>query len=106
MKKKFAEIINEGCKAGKTVEEINKELKEAGANFYLNPDGSVAGWTEQEMKEGFIPAEEEPADVKHMYDYFSYNPANAGQTIRVTAPDGTYDITWDEGGHPEKAVRV
>ena len=106
MKKKFAEIINEGKAAGKSIEAINAELEAAGANFYLNPDGGVAGWTEQEMKEGFIPAEEEPFDVKHMYDYFSYNPANAGQTIRVTAPEGTYDITWDEDGHPEKAVRV
>ena len=102
----FENIINEGKKNGKTVEAINKELKEAGANFHLNPDGGVANWTEAEMTEGFIPAETEPADVKHMYDYFSYNPANAGQTIRVTAPEGTYDITWDEGGHPEKAVRV
>lgn len=106
MEKKFAEIINEGCRAGKTIEEINKELKEAGANFHLNPDGGVANWTEQEMKEGFISAEKEPEDVKHMYDYFSYNPANAGRTIRVTAPEGTYDVTWDEGGHPVKAVRV
>ena len=106
MEKKFAEIINEGKATGKSVEAINTELEAAGANFYLDPNGRVSGWTEQEMKEGFIPAEEEPADVKHMYDYFSYNPANAGQTIRVTAPEGTYDITWDEGGHPEKAVRV
>lgn len=105
MDKRFADIINEGCKAGKTVEEINQELKAAGANFHLDADGKVAGWTEQEMKEGFIPTEEEPADVKHMYDYFNYNPANAGQTIRVTAPEGTYDITWDEGGRPVKAVR-
>ena len=106
MEKKFTKIINEGKKQGAPVEAINAELKAAGANFHLNPDGSVAGWTEQEMKEGFISAEEEPADVKHMYDYFSYNPANAGQTIRVTAPEGTYDITWDKDGHPEKAVRV
>ena len=106
MEKKFAEIINEGKATGKTIEAINAELEAAGANFYLDPDGRPAGWTEQEMKEGFIPAEKEPADVKHMYDYFSYNPANAGQTIRVTAPEGTYDITWDENGHPEKAVRV
>lgn len=106
MEKKFAEIINEGCKAGKTVAEINKELKAAGANFHLNPDGGVANWTEAEMAEGFIPAGTEPADVKHMYDYFSYNPANAGQTIRVTAPEGTYDVSWDEDGHPVKAVRV
>ena len=106
MKKKFAEIINEGKAVGKTIEAINAELEAAGANFYLNPDGGVAGWTEDEMREGFIPAEEEPSDVKHMYDYFSYNPANAGQTIRITAPEGTYDITWDKDGHPEKAVRV
>lgn len=106
MKKKFAEIINEGCKAGKTVEEINKELKEAGANFYLNPDGGVAGWTEQEMKEGFIPAEKEPEDVRHLRDYMRYDVTKAGQTVRVETPEGTYDITWDEDGHPEKAVRV
>lgn len=105
MELKYANIINEGRKAGKTVEQINAELKAAGANFHLNPDGGVAGWTEQEMKEGFIPTEEEPADVKHMYDYFNYNPANAGQTIRVQVPEGTYDVTWDEDGRPVKAVR-
>ena len=49
MEKKFAEIINEGKKDGKTIEEINKLLKEAGANFHLNADGGTAGWTEAEM---------------------------------------------------------
>ena len=106
MEKIYENIINEGKKNGKTIEAINVELKEAGANFHLNPDGGVANWTEDEMREGFIPAEKELEDVKHMYDYFSYNPANAGRTIRVTAPEGTYDVTWDKGGHPVKAVRV
>lgn len=106
MDKKFAEIINEGKKNGKSIEEINNALESAGANFFIDPDVRTAGWTEAEMAEGFIPNEGEHADVKHMYDYFSYNPANAGQTIRVTAPEGTYDITWDKDGHPEKAVRV
>ena len=106
MKKKFAEIINEGCKSGKTIEAINKELKEAGANFHLNPDGGIAGWTEQEMNEGFTPATDEAKDVVHLHDYMRYSNANAGKTIRVSVPEGTYDITWDEGGHPEKAVRV
>ena len=50
MEKIYENIINEGKKNGKTVETINAELKEAGANFHLNPDGGVAGWTEQEMK--------------------------------------------------------
>ena len=106
MKKKFAEIINEGCKAGKTIEAINAELKAAGANFHLNHDGGVANWTGAEMAEGFIPATDEAKDVVHLHDYMRYSNANAGKTIRVSVPEGTYDITWDEGGHPEKAVRV
>jgi len=62
MEKKYVDIINEGKKQGAPVEAINAELKAAGANFHLNPDGSVAGWTEQEMKEGFIPAEDDRKD--------------------------------------------
>ena len=106
MEKKFAEIINEGCKSGKTIEAINKELKEAGANFHLNPDGGVAGWTEAEMAEGFIPNEGESADVRHLHDYMRYNPAKANTEEEVWVPEGHYRITFDEGGHPVKAVRV
>ena len=106
MEKKFAEIINEGKKNGKAIETVNAELKAAGANFHLNHDGYIVGWTEQEMAEGFIPAETELEDVKHLHDYMRYDVAKAGQTVRVETPEGTYDITWDEGGHPEKAVRV
>ena len=106
MEKKFAEIINEGCKSGKTIEAINAELKAAGATFHLNPDGGVASWTDKEMAEGFIPNEGESADVRHLYDYMRHDVTKAGQTVRVDTPEGTYDITWDEGGHPEKAVRV
>ena len=106
MEKKFAEIINEGKATGKTVEAINKELKEAGANFHLTPDGCIAGWSDKEMAEGFILAETEPADVKHLHDYMRYDVTKAGQTVRVETPGGVYDITWDEDGHPEKAVRV
>lgn len=106
MEKKFEKIIANGKKNGKTVETINAELKEVGANFHLNPDGGVAGWTEAEMAEGFIPAETEPEDVRHLHDYMRYDVTKAGQTVRVETPEGTYDITWDEGGHPVKAVRV
>lgn len=106
MKKKFAVIINEGCKAGKTVEEINQELKAAGANFHLDADGKVAGWTDQEMAEGFIPAETEPADVRHLHDVMRYDTEKAGETLRIQCAEGVYDVTWDVYGHPEKAVRV
>ena len=106
MEKIYENIINEGKKNGKTIEAINVELKEAGANFHLNPDGGVANWTEQEMKEGFIPAEKEPEDVKHLHDYMRYDVTKAGQTVRVETPEGTYDINFDEGGHPKTATRV
>lgn len=77
MEKKYAEIINEGKKQGAPVEAINAELKAAGANFHLNPDGSVAGWTEQEMKEGFIPAEDDGKDGL-------YEIASDGKPIRYS----------------------
>lgn len=104
MNKTFENIINEGKKNGKKLSEINAELKAAGANFHLDADGKVAGWTDQEMAEGFMPGA--PAeDVKHLRDYMRYNPEMAGQTIRVQVPEGAYDVTWDEDGRPVKAVR-
>lgn len=104
MEKKFEDIINEGKKNGESIEVINTKLKAAGANFHLNPDGGEAGWTEQEMREGFQPGE--PAkDAVHLHDIMRYNPANAGKTIRVSVVEGTYDVTWNENGNPEKAIK-
>ena len=77
MEKKYAEIITEGKATGKSIEEINAELKAAGATFHLNPDGGVAGWTEQEMKEGFIPAEDDGKDG-------IYKIASDGKPIRYS----------------------
>ena len=106
MEKKYADIINEGKKNGESIEVINTKLKKAGANFHLNPDGGVANWTEQEMKEGFIPAEKEPEDVKHLHDVMRYDTEKAGETLRIQCAEGVYNVTWDVYGHPEKAVRV
>lgn len=106
MEKKFENIITEGKRKGKTVDEINAELKAAGATFHLSSLEGNGGWTELEMKEGFILATDEAKDVVHLHDYMRYSNANAGKTIRVSVPEGTYDITWDEVGHPVKAVRV
>lgn len=106
MEKIYENIINEGKKNGKTVETINAELKEAGANFHLNPDGGVAGWSDKEMAEGFIPAEKEPEDVKHLHDYMRRDPAKANTEEEVWAPEGHYRITFDEDGHATKAVRI
>ena len=105
MDRKYEEIINEGKKQGTSVEAINAELKAAGANFHLNPDGSKSGWTDQEMEEGFIPAESEHEDVKHLHDYMKFNPKMAGKTETYWVAEGKYYITWDENGRPVKAIR-
>ena len=83
MEKKYVDIINEAKKDGKTIEEINKLLKEAGANFHLNADGGTEGWTEAEMAEGFIPAEEDRKDGL-------YETASDGKPARLStkAPGG------------------
>ena len=83
MEKKFAEIINDGYKSGKTTEAINAELKEAGANFHLDSDSGVAGWTEDEMRKGFIQTEDDSKDAL-------YKIASDGKPIRFShkAPGG------------------
>ena len=110
MNKTFENIINEGKKNGKKLSEINAELKAAGATVHLDytmtPDGPQTGWSEQEMKEGFIPAEKEPEDVKHLHDYMRRDPAKANTEEEVWVPEGHYRITFDEDGRPTKAVRV
>ena len=111
MEKKFADIINEGKKNGKKLSEINAELKAAGATFHLDytmmtPDGPQTGWSEKEMAEGFMPAETEPEDVKHLHDYMRRDPAKANTEEEVWTPEGHYRITFDEDGRPTKAVRV
>jgi hypothetical protein len=83
MKKKFLDIINEGKAAGKTIEAVNAELKAAGANFHLTPDGYIAGWSDKEMAEGFVPAEDDRKDGL-------YETASDGKPIRFSnkAPGG------------------
>ena len=82
MEKIYENIINEGKKNGKSVEAINAELEAADANFYLDPNGRPTGWTEQEMKEGFKPGEDEKDGL--------YEIASDGKPIRYSnkAPGG------------------
>ena len=104
MEKKFAEIINEGCKSGKTIEAINVELKEAGANFHLNPDGGIAGWSDKEMEEGFMPGE--PAkDAQRTVDMRRREDLAGTKQIQCI-PGGKFEVEYDELGYAVKAVRV
>lgn len=104
MSKKYADIINEGKAAGKTAAEINAELTAAGADFHLAEEGAPS-WSEREMAEGFIPAEKEPDDVKHLRDYMKYDPAKAGLKLVVSVAEGHYEISWNENGNPIKAIK-
>lgn len=83
MEKKYVDIINEGKKQGAPIEAVNAELKAAGANFHLNADGYVEGWTEAEMAEGFVPAEDDRKDGL-------YEIASDGKPVRLStkAPGG------------------
>lgn len=83
MEKKYVDIINEGKKQGAPIEAVNAELKAAGANFHLNVDGYVEGWTEAEMAEGFVPAEDDRKNGR-------YEIASDGKPVRYSnkAPGG------------------
>lgn len=77
MGRKFEQIINEGRLNDDSIEVINAKLEEAGATFHLSHNGTVPGWTEQEMAEDFMPGE--PAeDVKHLHDCMRFSPDKAG----------------------------
>ena len=105
MDKKYAEIINEGKKQGAPVEAINAELKAAGANFHLNPDGGVAGWTDAEMENGFIPAEEEPKEARRTLD-MRRRMEFAGTEQIQWIPGGRFAVSYDEDGYAKSAVRL
>ena len=105
MNKIYENIINEGKKNGESIEDINTKLKEAGANFHLNPDGGVANWTEQEMKEGFIPAATEPEALPQTLD--TRRREDLAGTVQIQQIVGaTYEVTYDEDGYFIKASRV
>lgn len=104
MDKKYAEIITEGKKNGKTIAEINAELKAAGATFHLNPDGGVAGWTDKEMTEGFLPGE--PAkDAQRTVDMRRREDLAGTKQIQWI-PGGKFEVEYDELGYAKSAVRV
>jgi hypothetical protein len=105
MEKIYEDIINEGKKQGAPVEAINAELKAAGANFHLNPDGGVANWTEDEMREGFIPTETEPEALPQTLD--TRRREDLAGTVQIQRIVGaTYEVTYDEDGYFIKAFRV
>lgn len=101
---KIEEIIRKGIENGKTYAQINAELEAAGSNVRL-VEGKEGGWTEQEMKEGFIDSKEKPATVQRSLD-MGRKIEFAG-TVQVQYVSGSkYEVHYNEDGYATKAVHV
>ena len=99
----MTEIIRQGLANGDSYAVINKRLADAGFNLKLVPREN-AGWTEDEMKEGF--KEGESANVPTtLADLMKRDISMAGQEQVMWCKEGQYKITWDENGYAIKAVR-
>lgn len=105
MEKKFEEIINEGKRTGKKVTEINAELKAAGANFHLDFEGAVSGWSEKEMEEGFTPVKEEPKNTSGTLN-LSRDVKLANKTQIQELAGSKVAITYDKDGYVKAIARV
>lgn len=122
--KKFSEIIIEGQKAGKTIEEINAELKTAGATFSLKDmdEATTKAKALKEQEEGFnlgeeplmidgvlaimasdgkpIKMEGKGAAVKS--PTMERDMSRAGKTITA----GKWKLTYDEDGYCKSKIRI
>ena len=101
---KATEIIQQGLAHGESYELINERLKQAGFDFHLEKS-RPEGWTAEEMKSGFIPADSETPDALHLADLMKRDVLNANQEIDVSCAEGNYKITYNADGYIVKVVR-
>ena len=90
-----------------TAEEANKQLRQQGANFHLEPmtDEERAAKKQREDELGFIPATEEGKPLPKTPDMRRRKDL-AGQVVRQKTRSGLYDVTYNEDGYAVKASRV
>lgn len=128
--KKFSEIIIEGQKAKKTLDEINAELKAAGATFHLESmdEATAKAKALKEQEEGFKPGEE-PLMVDGVLAIMASDgkpikmtsgPLAAGTKASVKTPSmerdmsragttieaGGFRLTYDENGYCKTKTRI
>lgn len=122
--KKFSEIIIEGQKANKTLDEINAELKAAGATFHLESmdEATAKAKALKEQEEGFKPGKE-----PLMVDGVLAVMASDGKPIKMEGKDtatktpsmerdmsragtiieaGGFRLTYDENGYCKSKTRI
>ena len=124
--KKFSEIIIEGQKAKKTLDEINAELKAAGATFHLESmdEATAKAKALKEQEEGFKPGEEplmvdgvlaimasdgKPIKMINASGHdaikspsMERDMSRAGKTIEAAG----YRLTYDSNGYCKSKARI
>lgn len=122
--KKFSEIIIEGQKANKTLDEINAELKAAGATFHFESmdEATAKAKALKEQEEGFKPGKEplmvdgvlavmasdgkpikmEGKGTATKTPSMERDMSRAGTTIEA----GGFRLTYDENGYCKSKTRI
>ena len=123
--KKFSELIIEGQKAKKTLDEINAELKAAGATFHLESmdEATAKAKALKEQEEGFKPGKE-PLMVDGVLAIMASDgkpiKMGGGKSASVKTPTmardisragttieaGGFRLTYDENGYCKSKVRI
>lgn len=123
---KFSDIILDGKKNAKTLEEINKELKEAGATFSLKSmtEAEAKAKALKEQEEGFKPGKEPlmidgvlaviasdgkpikmdggPANASVKSPSMARDMSRAGKTIEAAG----YRLVYDNDGYCKSKARI
>lgn len=86
-----------------TTEEANRRLAEIGSRVRLD-DTKESGWTEEEMKEGFIPGK--PSEPVQRELDRSRRMDMAGKTTFQKVNGKIYKVWCNEDGYFQKAVRA
>ena len=105
MNKELSEIMKKYNDGKATLEETNAKLSKYGIQLDTNKNPS-GGWTEEEIKEGFIDPKEPAPAVAKLSDYQTRIPELAGKTITVHVKEGTYRISYFEDGYHEKSIKI
>ena len=122
--KKFSEIIIEGQKAKKTLDEINAELKAAGATFHLESmdEATAKAKALKEQEEGFKSGEEplmvdgvlaimasdgKPIKLEGGKSAAVKTPTMARDVSRAgkTITAGKWELSYDSRGYCYKRVK-
>ena len=99
----FDDILAKWTNGELTDAEANNKLEAAGANFRVDSAKITDGWTEAEMREGFLPGEKK----EHLrLDNMPRRKDLAGMTVIQTIMGLHYYVTYNDRGYVEKAAKV